>query len=763
MSKDVHGELRDWLLSQPLTAHDPHTSLRYIHDFVQAVSLLDLYKGGLYLDFGAGSGWIAEWLNQLGYKTIALDISLDMLRIARERQHKVANKTSLVVADGEALPFKPESFDGIICVNSFHHLPNPFQALQEMCFGLKDTGAVVFFEPGEGHSHDPRSIQDMEHLGVLEQDVTIEAMAELAQKAGFGSGSTILYSFPLPDVAFGKWPAFKDTYAPAAEVRFQSGDRHYLSSFVEHMRRHPLMKVRKLLFTHSRQPAILSYEMMMITVPPQIQAQHLFRVEVVVHNTGDTIWLAQAWHGFGIVQMGAHLLDQSGAVLQFEFARAPLDRNISPGEDVQMFIICRAPDQAGQYLVKLDMVAEGIAWFEDRGARGTTLPLEVTVQHEKQHYDSVVPHNLAALVRPTDSTAISAAPAQPVQIILCSENTGDTTWLSKPVRSRGSIEIAVRISSEKDGERFLFPVGTLYEDISPGETYHWLITFPAPQEPGTYQLKFDLLHEGRWKIPVDQPGEWTYVLTISTGKKGASFPQPPPLPGLEVDSFQPAVHHQLAHYYLNTHRTQAALEEWTIASFLAPHVEFFQHQLKGLVTQQRSISIGPDSDLDPASKVFVPLLKQNIKFGELIELVGLDFPGDMIQPGQVVRLVLYWQVLQPVSCDYTAFFHLYHQSIKWSNRPFRVGIRRLQRNKLFFQHDYLMGGPLWPTSLWIPSSIVKDEVLISVPKRAKSGEFKAELGVWLAGMRSSKLIPSNEKTTANGSIKVGTLAVGNAG
>jgi len=82
------------------------------------------------LDIGAGYGKEAEYLRRWGAKHIVLtDLSSDFLKIASKR---VQPKYSFQ-ANAEHLPVKPHSFDIALFGSILHHVPDPFQALDEAC------------------------------------------------------------------------------------------------------------------------------------------------------------------------------------------------------------------------------------------------------------------------------------------------------------------------------------------------------------------------------------------------------------------------------------------------------------------------------------------------------------------------------------------------------------------------------------------------------------------------------------------------------
>ncbi|MGH9410037.1 MAG: class I SAM-dependent methyltransferase, partial [Vicinamibacterales bacterium] len=56
--------------------------LDLLSDFVVALRLLQPAAGDRILDLGAGAGWCSDLLQRLNRRSVAVDISLDMLRVA---------------------------------------------------------------------------------------------------------------------------------------------------------------------------------------------------------------------------------------------------------------------------------------------------------------------------------------------------------------------------------------------------------------------------------------------------------------------------------------------------------------------------------------------------------------------------------------------------------------------------------------------------------------------------------------------------------
>ena len=75
-------------------------------------------------------------------RALGADISPEMVRRANDLVAGLAN-VGFVVADSEALPFPSGVFSAVLCTASFHHYPNPRNALSEMARVLETAGRLV--------------------------------------------------------------------------------------------------------------------------------------------------------------------------------------------------------------------------------------------------------------------------------------------------------------------------------------------------------------------------------------------------------------------------------------------------------------------------------------------------------------------------------------------------------------------------------------------------------------------------------------------
>jgi ubiquinone/menaquinone biosynthesis C-methylase UbiE len=426
----------EWLMNLPFPGtgmSNIRVSLGEIFNFAISVSALDPAPGDLVLDLGAGSCWVSDWLNRLLVNTVSLDISGDMLGVGRQR---LGPDARLTVGDFEALPLPNGVFDGAICVSALHHVPDIPRALREIHRVLKDDATVVFSEPGLGHAAHPQSQTEMEELGVLERDVIVNELLDECHRVGFQHTSVHPFIFPPLSYDYETWHSIQKASQPAAiftvkglwqaiveMTRFGSSSKELawkrLTSAIPLLSRlrgrrdrvsnhppiissskerdeallcwqsllalrnaveiHPLVVARKgWRVPSSLRPSILNAKIALVRAPAQVEPGESFTIQARVENTGDTKWLSQPTHLGGFVALGAKLVDANRIIVIHNYGRGLLHHDISPGASASVEITLPAPDEPGQYLVKLDMVDECIAWFEHKGSKPAFIPLTVT-------------------------------------------------------------------------------------------------------------------------------------------------------------------------------------------------------------------------------------------------------------------------------------------------------------------------------------------------------------------------------------------------
>jgi SAM-dependent methyltransferase len=89
---------------------------------------LQPFRGKTALDIGAGSGYLSEFLGKSGIRVIAIEPDRTMIK----------NKKDLLLARGEQMPFRRNSFDMLVAIDSIHLIKN-----EDFLDCLKPGGLVI--------------------------------------------------------------------------------------------------------------------------------------------------------------------------------------------------------------------------------------------------------------------------------------------------------------------------------------------------------------------------------------------------------------------------------------------------------------------------------------------------------------------------------------------------------------------------------------------------------------------------------------------
>lgn len=100
-------------------------------------------------------------------------------------------------------------------------------------------------------------------------------------------------------------------------------------------------------------------------------------VSTRVRNLSKRPFRAQSAHGRRLVRLGAQLAHADGTIVTRDHARAWLPRTIDAGGRADVAIEVPAPTAPGRYLLRFDLVSEGIDWFEACGSEPTVRAFEV--------------------------------------------------------------------------------------------------------------------------------------------------------------------------------------------------------------------------------------------------------------------------------------------------------------------------------------------------------------------------------------------------
>ena len=115
-----------------------------------------------------------------------------------------------------------------------------------------------------------------------------------------------------------------------------------------------------------------------------------------------------------------------------------------------------------------------------------------------------MPYGYGARIHPVQLPE-RARPAERLRVTVDVENLGDRTW-PKRMDPSSAIKLGLHVAAAGDASTRSFRGDLLPADVAPGETVRLSIDFAAPAVPGRYELRLDLLEEGKawfsdWGFP----------------------------------------------------------------------------------------------------------------------------------------------------------------------------------------------------------------------------------------------------------------------
>jgi glycosyltransferase involved in cell wall biosynthesis len=130
--------------------------------------------------------------------------------------------------------------------------------------------------------------------------------------------------------------------------------------------------------------------------PAEAQADLPLFLSVMIRNTGSLPWHNSGKHP---VNLAYHWLDHDGEAVDFEGVRTVLSMPVAPGETAELEVHVEPPPQAGDYLLAIDLVEEGVGWFSLQGIAPLLIPLRVLPAPQNRPRVCII----SSLCLPTDA------------------------------------------------------------------------------------------------------------------------------------------------------------------------------------------------------------------------------------------------------------------------------------------------------------------------------------------------------------------------
>jgi hypothetical protein len=262
---------------------------------------------------------------------------------------------------------------------------------------------------------------------------------------------------------------------------------------------------------------------------------------VTVKNTGVSTWAAG---GNNPVHLGIHFGDASDACCTWATdERFMLPNDVPPNGTATLAVQVTAPTTAGSYVLRAQMVAEQLAWFDQIQktnvtvssgpvATSTFTPTPTQTSTSTVVATSTPTRTGTPTFTPTPSGAALAAeytstpltgwlPGQTQVYSVTVKNTGTETWLAN---GTNRTRLGIHFGDASDGccawatdQRF-----ALSADLAPGASQSFSVAVTAPTTAGAYVLRHQMVKEGvAWFSQIQKTN-------VSVGTLAASYASSPP-------------------------------------------------------------------------------------------------------------------------------------------------------------------------------------------------------------------------------------------
>lgn len=367
--REIDAEARNYLLAKPLV-HDsaPHYFTRLAH-LLHGLRLEPELK---VLDFGAGSCWTTRFLTQLGTEAIALDVSPSALALGKElfQRHPILGEhiePTFLPYDGRHIQLPDGAVDRIFCHDTFHHVPNPGETLAEMARVLRRGGWAGFVEPGPEHSRSRESQDEMRRHRIVENDIVIREIWDLAQGAGFTNIKLTIFDPGLYAVSLDEFEAFLEEGGPVTD-------------YLAHLRGG--LRYERLFFLYKGEPRPpRSYTAEGLGMQLRVDLpEHRFRQgETIrgtarIRNTGTVEWLPAGRRIGGVLLCGR--ITDADQRLRAELSWPVSQDSVPPGAEVETTFEIPA-SETGRFHIEFDLDAAHVSRFSVMGSEPAGVDLEV--------------------------------------------------------------------------------------------------------------------------------------------------------------------------------------------------------------------------------------------------------------------------------------------------------------------------------------------------------------------------------------------------
>jgi len=270
--------------------------------------------------------------------------------------------------EADTWPYADDSFDLVLCMEILEHLQlDPCFAFREAHRVLKPGGSFVVTTPN------------------LASHMALYNLTRVASPYGYG-----LYSkngaygrhnreFVPPEIRrIGESSGFRTEVLETRDVYELDPAHNEALAFARRMDdRHSALRGQNIFYRGAKvdrpfdpypaelfdyDPSEYSARLRLVALSSGSSPGAPFAGRIAVQNTGRVRWEAS---GDELTRIGVMLLSADGELLERDFRRIDIDESIEPGASREIEFSLDPPADAGDYLLRFDMVREQVTWFSD--------------------------------------------------------------------------------------------------------------------------------------------------------------------------------------------------------------------------------------------------------------------------------------------------------------------------------------------------------------------------------------------------------------
>ncbi len=229
------------------------------------------------------------------------------------------------------------------------------------------------------------------------------------------------------------------------------------------------------------------YIMDLETTDIEIEEGDILLLKGKIQNIGDSPWLGKGLSEDEAYKIGIQVTreEKPDEIIE-DFRALTIMEDVAPGDwydfeikgDTKGFGI-------GSYYLKIDILKEGVCWFEQKGADCKKVKLSI-LKGPRYTMD-------------LETTDIEIEEGDILTLKGKVKNVGDRPWLNKGLPENEAYKVGVQVASEDRPDEILvdFRALTIIGDVAPGDWFDFEIkTSTRGFRRDVYYLKIDMLREG---------------------------------------------------------------------------------------------------------------------------------------------------------------------------------------------------------------------------------------------------------------------------